>query len=386
MTARPPKVRRPDPVPRVRSAVIAGLPADGVGDFWDRVGRLPLVEESDVPGHSVVTFCRRDAHAEQVLLFVNRLTDETDLAATMLERHGTTDLWHASFRMRSDWRASYSFLVRRPGEPAPWESDGHIALRAALDRGLCDRLNPDTCRNRAGTIQSVVALPQAPAQPWLAERATVARGTVGTCEGPGGRAVRIYDPAGAGPRDALPLLVMLDGEVWTTHQSLPTTLDNLIADGRIPPVRAVLPSSGSRDERWAELGGPDGSAYVVDRLVPWVRSRRGVSGQVVVAGQSLGGLTALRAGLTRPDVVTGVASQSASLWLDDLREVITPGARTRIHLSWGIQEWVLDGPHRDLAARLREAGISLRALEINGGHDYAWWRGTIADALIDLLG
>lgn len=374
-TRRPPKVPRPEPVPRVRSALVDG----DLDELWSRP--QPLVEPLG-DGTAVVTFCWR-GDAEQVLLFANRLTDETRLDDTLLERRPGTDLWHASYRMASDWRASYSFLVQRPGEPAPWQVGDQVSLRAALDRGEPDPRNPRSCRNRAGVRQSVVALPDAPPQPWLEPRPDAARGEVTEVTGPDGRPVWIYDPPGTDADQPLPLVVALDGEVWVGPQSLPTTLDNLLADGEIPPVRAVLPSSGGRDARWAELGAAAGEAYVADRLLPWLDRP---STTVVVAGQSLGGLTALRLGLTRPDLVSGVVSHSASLWQDDLAaEVARFDGDLRVHLAHGTQEWVLAGPHRDLAGRLRGAGVDLDAVEVNGGHDYAWWRGGIADGLRAVL-
>ncbi len=386
MSRRPPKIPRPEPVDRVRSPTIDRLPAAPADAFWAGLRRTPLVEPGRAPGESIVTFCLREPRAQQVLLFANRLTDETDLDATLLERHPGTDLWHASFRMRSDWRASYCFLVQRQGRTAPWEADGHVDLRGALDHGIADPFNPERCRNRAGIEQSVVSLPDAPAQPWLRPREGVPAGTVTASTGPDGRAAWVYDPPGSDPRMPLPLLVMLDGEVWTSHQSLPITLDNLLADGLIGTVRAVLPDSGTREQRWAELGGPEGTAYLADRLVPWMRGRRAISGEVLVMGQSLGGLTALRAGLTRADVFTGAAAQSASLWLDDLGEAVSPGRHAHLHLAWGEQEWVLDAPHRDLAQRLAAAGVEVELAPVNGGHDYAWWRGAVADAMRSLLG
>jgi len=383
---RPPKVPRPTPVPRTRSAIIDRLCAEDIAMFWERIARrLPLVEETETPGEAVVTFCWRDPEAEEVLLFANRLTDERNLADTLLERKPGTDLWHASFRMRTDWRASYSFLVRRAGEQAPWVVDGQVALRAALDRGHRDPRNPDVCVNRAGVTQSVVSLPDAPPQPWLEVRPEVVPGTVTAERGPDGREVWLYDPPGAEQHVALPLVVVLDGEVWHGPHSLPTTLDNLIVDGHLRHVRAILVPSGGTDARWAELGGADGAAYVAERLVPWTRERRAVDDEVVVVGQSLGGLTALRAGLLHSDVVTGVVSQSASLWMDDLGDLIGPELRTRVHLAHGTQEWVLAPLHDELARRLREAGLDVTVAAYNGGHDYAWWRGAIADGLRELL-
>lgn len=385
---RPPKVPRPWPVPRTRSARIDALAAADVPAFWAGLERLPLIEPAE-DGEVVVTFCLRDSAAVAVLLFANRLTDETHLADTLLERLPGSDLWHASFRMRADWRASYAFLVARkgaePGERPPWEDqDGHAALRSVLDRGVPDPLNPDRCRNRAGVEQSVVSLPDAPAQRWLASRDGVARGVVTEVAGPDGRTVCLYDPPGMSVDGELPVLVALDGEVWTGRQSLPTTLDNLIADGEIDPVRALMPVSGGRDQRWRELSSDgDGVGYLLDVLLPWyavLRPTPDDPAAVVVAGQSLGGLTALRAGLLRPERVGAVISHSASLWQDDLAGLAGHGS-PRVFLSHGAQEWVLAPPHRDLARRLRAAGVDLVEDVYNGGHDYACWRGGLADAI-----
>ena len=407
MRRRPPKVPRPTPVPRTRSALIDRLAAEDVAMFWDRVAdRLPLVET--LPGEAgsdevIVTFCWRDDAAEQVLLFANRLTDETSLTDTLLERLPGTDLWHASFRMGRDWRASYSFLVHPAGGEAPWLVDGHVALRAALDHGRPDPRNPERCTNRAGQVQSVASMPDAPAQRWHVPRTDGAQGTVEATRRPDGREVWLYRPAGrsadavglAGAgSDPLPLLIALDGEVWVRW--LPAILDNLIAAGEIPSTYAVLPASGGVAARWAELGtGGDGVAYLTDELIAWVAGRLPVDAdRVVVAGQSLGGLTALRAALARPDMISAAVSHSASLWQDDLSDLVkaagaarTAGAsgggerRARIHLAHGKQEWVLDGPHRDLAARLDAAGIESDVAHYNGGHDYACWRVALADGL-----
>jgi enterochelin esterase-like enzyme len=388
----PPKLPRPTPVPRVRSELVDRLSADDLDTFWGEIATtLPLIEEA-ADGSIVVTFCWRedpDDPAESVLLFANRLTDETHLADTLLERKPGTDLWHASFRMEAGWRASYSFLVQSPGRTAPWIADGHAALRAALDQGRLDSRNPRTCRNRAGVLQSVAEGPHAPTQPWLAERPGVARGQVIAHEAPGARRVWLYEPPGVGPEDELPLVVVLDGEVWTGAQSLPTTLDNMIADGAIGPVRAVFLPSGGRDARWSGLSADGTEAdYVADELIGWARRERGVlhgPAAVTVVGQSLGGLTALRLGLTRTEAVGNVVSHSASLWQDPLLD-LTPTRPLRVHLAHGAQEWVLAPPHEALAARLTGLGVDLDVAVHDGGHDYAWWRGGVADGLQWVLG
>lgn len=394
MTRTPPKIPRPWPVPLAQSALISSLgdrpTTTAVAEFWQHTAAtLPLVEQADDADHVIVTFCWRDTDAEQVLLFVNRVTDETSLTESLMRRIDGTDIWHLSYRMRCDWRASYSFVRQARGERAPWTRDGdQVAVREALDLGNRDPRNDDVCRNRAGVAQSVVSLPGAPDQPWLDVRDDVERGAVIAVDGPGERTVWVHRPTRTAVRR--PVVVILDGDVWTSTQSLPTILDNLIDDGLVPEVCAVMVDSGDRETRWRDLGASGGiDRYIVDELLPWAREELGVSDdpeQVVVVGQSLGGLSALRTGLRHPGVVGHVIAQSASLWWDDLITLVETGPRpsARVRLEVGELEWVLLEPHRALVSAMEQAGIGVDYVEFNGGHDYACWRGGLADALADV--
>ena len=164
---RPPKVPRPEPAPLAEGGVpralelrldVVGGPATEAGravvaDFWAHAASPVLEPEPD--GTVLVTFLWRDADAHRVLLFVNRLTDERDLTSSWMRRVEGTDVWHLTYRMAPDWRASYAFLPQAVGIDAA-DLPG---IRQALDNGLADPLNPETCRNRGGTVMSVVALP-----------------------------------------------------------------------------------------------------------------------------------------------------------------------------------------------------------------------------------
>lgn len=389
MKRQPPKIPRPTPVPRVPGPLdTATMTPVEAAAFWAGEGAVQPIVAAQADGTCLVTFCWQGPEADSVLLFANRLTDETDLPATLLSRVEGTDIFHATYRMDPDWRASYSFLVQEHGAPAPWRSGDQVQIRQVLDQGSPDPRNPVACWNRAGVRQSVVQLPQAPAQPWLTPDPSGVEAPAGDLSDhvlDDGRTVWLYDPAGSAPQDLLPLLVMMDGEVWTRpEQGLLRSVDRMIAAGVVAPIRIAFPESGGRDARWKELAA-DGSGVsdLVDGLVPWVRQRRGVldsPAAVAFAGQSLGGLTALRAGLLRPDVVGAVISHSASLWQDDVREIIGP-VLPRIYLAHGRQEWVLTGPHDDLAVALARHGADLAVSTHNGGHDYAWWRGGVAEGL-----
>lgn len=410
----PPKTPRPQPAPIAESPAIGALcstiahrrsDARGALDqFWAEHGRGPLVEHCGSETDRIVTFLWRDepsAPAQEVLLFVNRLTDERDLDRSLMRRLPGSDLWHLSYRMRRDWRASYCFLVRKPGESRPWEGQAgdQVRLRAALDCGLPDPTSPARSRNRTGRTMSVVELDEAPDQSWcFARRPAVPAGAVVELIAPDGHTVRVYRSRGIPLGASAPVIVVFDGEMWVgsrdgraTGQDLPTTLDNLVADGEIPPCIALFVDSGDRGLRWQQLGAEGALGdWVADRLLPWARRHFEVSADpadVTVIGQSLGAYTALRAVLERPEAIGAALAQSASLWQGELPDPTAEFARSgRVYLEVGAQEWVLREPHRTLADGLSAAGADVRFVEYNGGHDYACWRGGIADGLRSLLG
>lgn len=371
----PPKTPRPSPVPRVplpeRLRDPARLRAAG--------GPIVDVEEDSC----VVTFVHDAPRASAVLLFANRLTDESDLGATELERVGRDGPWALSVRMAPTWRASYAFVVHEgPGAPDWHRADGHVSLRALLDRGVPDPGATDQVLNRAGTAMSVLSLPHAPAQPWrgdpFTERPPVHR--------LGDRDVWVHH---VGSGSELPVVVVLDGEVWLDHHGLHGALDRAHEAGAVPAHVAVFVASGSVADRWADVGTPEGvTAFVARRLLPWLHARDDVSrapDRTVVAGQSLGGLSALWAAALHPDRVGVAVAQSASLWKDDPGPALAD-AGSRVLLEVGLQEWTLLPLHRRLARDLASTRARVDLTEFDGGHDYACWRGGLIDLIARALG
>ncbi|MGW7516152.1 alpha/beta hydrolase-fold protein [Streptomyces sp. NPDC054796] len=412
-TARPPRLARPAPVeltgsPRVRALeaeLAEGVRAEeAVARLWRDVARegTPLIEADPAgnPDHAAVTFLwRGDEETGEVTVLPNKVADPAAMERNTMRRVPGTDVWHWSVRMRRDWRATYE--IRVDGVP---RRDAH---------------NPAAFPRRwGGEPLSVVRLPHAPSPRAWERRADVARGHVGVHRVRSGalgneREVWVYEPPegptqggdqgepeGA-PRE-LPVVVLFDGEMWEPRLDFSALLDNLIAEGRIPPVLALLPHALGQDQRADELAGNDTFLeFLEGELLPWAAGRWPVTAdpaRTVLAGQSLGGLMSVYGVLRAPHRFGAALAQSGSFWWPNgadaeetervtrmVAEAPSPVPPVRLRLSAGEQEWVLLPANRRLRDTLAEKGWHATYHEFNGGHDYLCWRDEMAAGLVELL-
>ncbi|SHL44353.1 enterochelin esterase [Pseudonocardia thermophila] len=412
----PPQRRRDRPPERLDPRAACPLLAEAGGPaFWQRIARVgtPLVDP--IPGddtHRAVTFLVRSADATEVLLFVNKLADATAYERSRMERLPGTDVWALTYRLGRDWRGSYTVAVLVPGAaPRVQRADAELiemrreratavadpADRPSLHRWFTAMLHagPDPlAREQLDETTSVASLPDAPPPAWpqplpAGPAGVVHRGVLA------GREVWLHDPAGIDPAVPLPVLVLLDGQHWA---GLPAILDALFATGRVPPLRTIGVSSGDFVTRTRELSCDDAFvAWLAGDLLGWACEHARLTvdpARTIVAGQSLGGLTALYAAHTAPHRFGCALSQSGSFWWPNpaggadaewLTDVVPFGPRTHgVHLEVGTDEWVLLGPTRRMRDALRARGDALTYREYNGGHDQACWRVGLADGLIAL--
>ncbi|MGX1247826.1 enterochelin esterase-like enzyme [Streptomyces ambofaciens] len=259
------------------------------------------------------------------------------------------------------------------------------------DSAYADPCNPAG----AGGDRSVAATPDAPAQPhWplvgAADVLPLPRTRLRwTSERLGGRrTVRVHPVGGGGP-----LVLLLDGDDWLYLHPATVAFESAVASGEMPPVTLVFVPA---KDRGAEFGcRPALWEAVRDELLPLVAGS-GVPadpGRTVVAGQSLGGLSALYAALEFPDLVSRVACQSASLWwTPDAAESADPlggpvggtlAARLRarpdlsgLRVAFDVGEHETRMlPHCALVESLAEqAGATVRVSRSASGHDRAGWR------------
>lgn len=261
-------------------------------------------------------------------------------------------------------------------------------------------------------VVSVIELPNAPPQPWVAPRAGVAKGELEMHRLRSHilnneRRVWAYTPPGY-TREGRPygLLVLFDGLAYIELVPTPTILDNLLSEGKIPPFVAVLIDSLDQEARSREL--PCHQPFVdflTQELMLWVHERYNVTSdaaQTVIAGSSFGGLAAAFVGLRAPETFGNVLSQSGSFWwgMDEendieeawlIREFATNArVAVRFYIGIGLLErspkanMLLNNRHmRDV---LEAKGYEVFYDEYNGGHDYLCWRGSLAEGLLKLVG
>jgi enterochelin esterase-like enzyme len=391
--------------PRI-ARLVRDLPARGqaaVDELWQEVRAVgtPLVEAID-GGSALVTFLWRGAAAHTATGW------GVDLE---LRRIAGTDLWYGSRRLPTNLRTLY--YLRHTGDGIPGDPSGvGVSHVDALNRHpFCFPPDPGDPNDHASWA-SLLELPDAPAEPWSRPRPGVRRGTVlqagvRTAAWGGRRRVGVYRPAGAGHTPSA-LLVVFDGHLSRTVLAVPTTLDNLIAAGRVPPTLALFVSASSGARRFRELRPAATTRHFVTReLLPWARRRWPITDDPrrrVVAGSSLGGLAAAYLGLVASDAFGGVIAQSGSFWWPaaagkDPQWLIRayaerPQLPLRFYLDVGDRETIgsygegLDQltVNRRLRDVLRERGYQVTYAEYVGAHDYVNWRRTVADGLLALLG
>jgi enterochelin esterase family protein len=132
------------------------------------------------------------------------------------------------------------------------------------------------------------------------------------------RDISVYTPPGYS-KDGAPchLLIVFDRSQYIADSFAPTPviLDNLAAEGKIPPTVAVFIGNVNRSK---ELPCNDMFAdFLAKELVPHIRAEYRVTDKpehTVVAGASYGGLASSFAALRHPEVFGSVLSQSGSYW------------------------------------------------------------------------
>lgn len=412
----PPQLRRPDAVRRVPSPRVTRLgerptPA-AVQRFWTEVEAegTPLLDDIR-DGECTYTFVHRgDDAVRRAGLVTNKIIDPVDYEQALMHRVPGTDIWWLALRLRASWRGSYSIAADRGAPPslsptmlAEQErrrtrslsiaaAKDHVALNAWFD--LLRHALPDPyCRRTAPlTGGSVAAGPHAPTADPLPPASAGRLLPVDPALTAGHR-MWWHVPDGPAP-EHWNTLVLLDGQRWTAHT---TTLSAWSQGGVVPPSATLLVGSGDMTARIAALTCSPDFVDTVLRVLTAAPAELGaplspLPQDTRIAGQSLGGLTALYAQCVAPERFGVSICQSGSFWWPNAAggtdpEWLTAAIRDtgirlgHVYLEAGSAEWPLLGPVRRLREVLAGQAREVRYSEFDGGHDAACWAVSLPKAL-----
>lgn len=391
--------------PTLKSLQQALAQGEKTDAFWQSVQQqgTPLVEQW-ADGQQLVTFLWRDQGNQNVRLFGSPSGDHNPL-----RQLAGSDVWWTSVVMDPHARLSYALA-----SDVPKVANAAQQRRMILSTLQRDPLNAQTFPARLQTDavdrfqgRSVVTLPLAPQQPWVPAREEVTPGTltrhvVHSKVLGNDRDVWTYVPAGAAPQN---LLVLFDAHAFVHDVPTPRILDNLVADGLLPPTAAVIVGNASPEARGEELPpNPKFAQFMAEELMPWVQ-QQGV-GQMarhtVVAGSSYGGLVSSYLGLMHPEWFGHVLSMSGSYWWAPPGEqpgwmqrawqaLPAPLPNVRFYIDAGTFEQGRGGrdgileTSRALGDILRARGVGVTQREFVSGHDYVQWQASVGCGLVALL-
>lgn len=206
---------------------------------------------------------------------------------------------------------------------------------------------------------------------------------------------QVYTPAGYEELADLAVIYVTDAHEYTDSRmgSMPTVLDNLIADGAIEPILAVFidprdPETGQNRRESEFLGNPNYAAFIAKELVPLIdRTYRTDSrpDRRAILGVSYGGVNAAYCGLNYPEIFHLIAMQSPAFIDDKLYKDYGSVGRLplKIFLSAGYP-WDFDA--RTLKGILEDEGYPVLYMEVPEGHSWGQWRSQLDDLLVYFFG
>ncbi len=383
--------------------------------FWQEIIEqgAPLIEaiEGDDTHHLVTFLWHATGETHNVVVWGGPAgLDHPE--SNQMTRLLDTDLWYKTYHVQTDLRGVYSFSLNDPLTQQDDESDDFGS------RFVLDPLNPFVSHKNKGISEaeeaalSLLELPGAPPQPWIVTQPGGTKGQVDfyhlhsqILENE--RRVWVYTPAGytmGGERYGL--LLLFDGSVYKERIPTPTILDNLVCEGKIPPVVTILLDNPDYETRNREL--PCYQPFVdflTQELMLWLHEHYHVTNdpaQTIVGGSSYGGLAAAFVGLRASETFGNVLSQSGSFWWDKDPEedigqewiiqqfIANPRLPLRFFLEVGLKEdwgWMhMVGCNRHFRDVLILKGYEVHYAEFNGYHHFVSWRGSLADGLLALMG
>ncbi len=263
---------------------------------------------------------------------------------------------------------------------------------------LLDPNNPRNVPNGIGGYNNYFSMPGYKRSTLNRRKANISHGMVSKHELPTGyliagkkRTIHLYHPA---TQEAVPLVVVWDGQDYLYRMRLNNIVDTLISQGRVRPIAMAFIDNAGQDLRTPEYACSDATlAFMMLEVLPLVKTELNLvnielnPGAFGVLGASMGGLMALYTGVRIPYVFGNVLSQSGAFAWGDFDMVVfdllNQGENRPIKIWMDVGLYDLAGlleANRRMQQVLNDRGYPLTYREYPAGHNYpAWtddvWRG-----------
>jgi enterochelin esterase family protein len=367
--------------PALAALLRAGTPTDEAVAGFVAALAFPLVE----PGAATFAW-RGDAERVDLLRWIHAGVDRKSF-----QRVPGTGLWVLRIAVEDGGRFEYKLGIARAGYE-DWVLDPLNANRAGDPFG-----ENSVCRTWGYKRPDWSGPRGAPAG--RIEDISIDSPTFGET-----RTEQIYLPAGYCTDAVYPLVVIHDGADFVTYADLSISLDNLIAEGDIPPIIAALVQTGDRMGEYPK--GRRHARYLVNELLPAIAGSHSISSQPrdrVLLGASLGAVASLSTAFRYPGVYGALVLKSGSFILDQSKlahrahpvfhhvaRLVRAFQRTqhlpvaRAFVSTGELEGLAD-ENRALAKFLQDRGVDVLFQSAWDGHHWHNWRDQLRDGLMWVL-
>ena len=419
------------------------LSVDKIGSacWWQKIELVgsPFIRRQDNQSNQVlflwqdIVSCDNKSDIVKVLLDVNSLIDHHSWDPVSLEKVGETDIWFAQIAVPSKWRASYGFIpIKKNQLPTIAQKNGENDREnqrkwwlSIAENQTPDRLNKLPRITAAWGISSPLHIPDADVE-------------LGWQDWEGGLlkliaveeivTIKWHSSQLKNQRDCCffstakgnaPLVILLDGQKWDRDSGTLSVLQYLTKTEKIAPAHYLLIPSINNKVRGKELGcDHDFWLAIVNELLPEVdivldKFKAAISDRLV-AGQSLGGLSALYAGLHFPEYFSKVITLSGSFWWPEVERMQNPDIFKLANPEWAskvpknsLAEQILNGranvshlqifqtiglAEKDMCVyndmmyqAIKKKGGIIHYDKVCGGHDWLSWRSGLVNGLIKLL-
>lgn len=327
--------------------------------------------------------------------------------------NGNLQHWNAPDELRKIECGDSSLFYRTFSVPPNARLDYQLVIDGTY---RLDPRNPNLTPSGYG-LHSEIRMPKFISSPYLVSRDSIPRGVIHSVGlndhilpplrrySIAGRTVDVYLPPGYDSLSYLPSLYVQDGFEAIDFALLPTIINNLIAEKKIPPIIAVFIPPVDRNE---EHFGNKRDRFVnlmCQTLVPMIdkkyRTDRSSLKRAMI-GISSGAHLAFYTVISRPDIFQNVGGQSTTI-THELRDLTerqsqknTFSLSLKMYLDCGrfdIKPDETDLGNSEFLFLNRQYSDLLSSLhiphyyrEFNDGHEWASWRERMPDMLMYFFG